>query len=99
IVLNCVLTLHDALPIFDDLGCAAAIDYKSENVEARLQALCPNGIDIYFDNAGGPILDAALGHIAEGARIVVCGATSQYAQQGNRSEEHTSELQSRDNLV
>jgi NADPH-dependent curcumin reductase CurA len=56
----------------------AAIDYKREDVGARLDALCPDGIDLYFDNVGGPILDAALARIARGARIVLCGAISRY---------------------
>ena len=61
-----------------ELKCDGAIDYKSEDVAARLRALCPRGIDIYFDNVGGEILDAALGQIAQGARVVLCGGTSQY---------------------
>ena len=60
------------------LNCDGAIDYKSEDVSARLRELCPRGIDIYFDNVGGAILDAALGQIAQGARVVLCGGTSQY---------------------
>jgi NADPH-dependent curcumin reductase CurA len=56
----------------------AAIDYKSEDVAARLRALCPNGIDVYFDNVGGAILDAALAHLAMHGRIVICGAIAQY---------------------
>jgi NADPH-dependent curcumin reductase len=61
-----------------DLGFDAAIDYKSENVRAALQKLCPKGIDVYFDNVGGEILEAALSQLARGARIVICGAISQY---------------------
>jgi NADPH-dependent curcumin reductase CurA len=56
----------------------AAIDYKNENLGERLDALCPDGIDVYFDNVGGEILDAALARIAEGARIVICGAIASY---------------------
>lgn len=55
------------------LGYHDAIDYKSEDVNERLAALCPNGIDVFFDNVGGDILDAALGHLALNARIVICG--------------------------
>lgn len=55
-----------------------AIDYKNENVEKRLGELCPKGIDVFFDNVGGETLDAALLHLAHGARIVLCGAISQY---------------------
>jgi NADPH-dependent curcumin reductase CurA len=56
----------------------ASIDYKSEDVPARLRELCPDGIDVYFDNVGGPILEAALDQIALGARIVLCGGISGY---------------------
>src|SRR5262245_40077658 len=56
----------------------AAIDYKSEDVGERLSALCPNGIDVFFDNVGGPILEAVLDRIAVRARIVLCGGISGY---------------------
>ncbi len=65
-----------------DLGLDAAIDYKSEDVDARLQELAPGGIHVFFDNVGGDILDAALLHIVEGSRVVICGAISQYQQMG-----------------
>ncbi|MGZ5103501.1 MAG: NADP-dependent oxidoreductase [Usitatibacter sp.] len=55
-----------------------AIDYKNEDVKAALKAHCPDGIHVYFDNVGGDILEAALGRIALHARIVICGAISQY---------------------
>lgn len=64
--------------IVNDLGFDAAIDYKSEDVRKSLQKHCSKGIDIYFDNVGGDILDAALSQLARGARIVICGAISQY---------------------
>jgi NADPH-dependent curcumin reductase CurA len=56
----------------------AAIDYTSEGVASRLAALAPSGIDVYFDNVGGPILEAVLGQIALRARIVLCGGISGY---------------------
>jgi NADPH-dependent curcumin reductase CurA len=56
----------------------AAIDYKSEDVGARLSALCPKGIDVYFDNVGGDILDHALAHLAMRGRVVLCGAIATY---------------------
>lgn len=56
----------------------AAIDYKSEDVGARLDALCPQGVDVFFDNVGGDILDAVLARIAQRARIVLCGGISAY---------------------
>lgn len=61
-----------------ELGVDAAIDYKAENVLARVGELCPKGVDVYFDNVGGEILDAALAHLASGGRIVLCGAISGY---------------------
>ena len=65
-----------------DLGFDAAIDYKSEDVTAVLRKSCPQGINIYFDNVGGNILEAALANLARGARIVICGAISQYCNTG-----------------
>jgi NADPH-dependent curcumin reductase len=60
----------------------AAIDYRREDVAARLGELCPGGIDVYFDNVGGEILDAALARLAFKGRVVLCGAIADY----NRSE-------------
>ncbi len=62
----------------ETLGFDGAIDYKNENVHAGIKRECPKGIDVYFDNVGGDILDAALARINRGARIVICGAISQY---------------------
>jgi NADPH-dependent curcumin reductase CurA len=62
----------------EELGFDAAIDYKSEDVRRSLRQHCPKGIDVYFDNVGGTILEAALANLARGARIVICGAISQY---------------------
>jgi NADPH-dependent curcumin reductase CurA len=64
--------------LVEDLGFDAAIDYKSQDVGAALSEHCPKGIDIYFDNVGGDILDGALAHLARNARVVICGAISQY---------------------
>ncbi len=63
-------------------GFDAAIDYKHENVGEALKRHCPKGIDVYFDNVGGEILDHVLARLADGARIVLCGAISQYNQAG-----------------
>jgi len=62
----------------DQLQFEQTIDYKNEEVADRLAALCPEGIDVFFDNVGGPILDAALANIAHGGRIVICGGISGY---------------------
>jgi NADPH-dependent curcumin reductase CurA len=61
-----------------ELGFDACIDYKSEDVRHALRDHCPQGIDVYFDNVGGAILEAALARLAMHARIVICGAISQY---------------------
>lgn len=58
-----------------------AIDHRAEDVAGRLDALCPDGIDIYFDNTGGPILDAALERLRRNGRVVLCGGTSRYGKQ------------------
>ncbi len=64
--------------IKDELGFDGAIDYKNESVKDGIKRECPKGIDIYFDNVGGEILDTALTRINMKARIVICGAISQY---------------------
>lgn len=66
-----------------DLGFDAAIDYKKDDVAARLTATCPKGVDVYFDNVGGPILDEVLARIALRGRVVLCGAISQYENLDN----------------
>ena len=68
--------------IVQELGFDAAIDYKSEDLRAALKQHCPKGIDVYFDNVGGDVLEAALARLARGARIVICGAISQYNRDG-----------------
>jgi NADPH-dependent curcumin reductase CurA len=62
----------------DALGFDAVVDYKTGDVAAGLKAHCPKGIDVYFDNVGGEILDLALARLARHARVVICGAISQY---------------------
>ncbi|MDV7357494.1 NADP-dependent oxidoreductase [Rhodococcus oxybenzonivorans] len=62
----------------DELGFDAAIDYKAGPVGRALRAAAPDGIDIYFDNVGGDILDAALGRLRKNARVALCGAISGY---------------------
>ena len=65
-----------------ELGADAAINYRDGEVGKALRAACPQGIDVFFDNVGGDILDAALARLARGARIVICGAISQYNATG-----------------
>jgi NADPH-dependent curcumin reductase CurA len=64
--------------VVDELGFDACIDYKAGPVAAGLKQHCPQGVDVYFDNVGGDILDAVLARINLKARIVICGAISQY---------------------
>jgi NADPH-dependent curcumin reductase len=64
--------------LVDELGFDVAIDYKTEDVRRTLREAAPKGVDVYFDNVGGEILDAVLTRLARGARIVICGAVSQY---------------------
>ena len=64
--------------VVKELGFDACIDYKGGSVRDGLKAHCPKGVDIYFDNVGGEILDHVLAKLAPKARIVICGAISQY---------------------
>jgi NADPH-dependent curcumin reductase CurA len=64
--------------LIDELGFDAAVDYKTQDVRRALREDAPEGVDVYFDNVGGEILDAVLTRLARGARIVICGAVSQY---------------------
>ena len=68
--------------VVKELGFDACIDYKAGPVKDALKEHCPKGIDVYFDNVGGEILDAALARLARKARIVICGAISQYNNLG-----------------
>lgn len=69
--------------LVDRLGFDAAIDYKNEDVNARLREIAPQGVNVFFDNVGGPILDAVLDNLAMRARVVICGAISQYDDMDN----------------
>jgi NADPH-dependent curcumin reductase len=62
----------------DELGLDAAIDYKNQSIDEELPRLAPDGVDVYFDNVGGEMLDSVLPQLAVGARVVYCGAISVY---------------------
>jgi NADPH-dependent curcumin reductase CurA len=64
--------------VTDTLGFHEAVDYKVEGLRRAITGACPDGVDVYFDNVGGPVLVAALSNLAMHARIVICGAISQY---------------------
>ena len=64
--------------LLNELGVDAAVDYKSEAVQQSLKAACPDGVDVYFDNVGGPISDAVMFLINKSARISICGQISMY---------------------
>ena len=68
--------------LVQELGLDGAIDYKNEDVDARLRELAPAGIDVFFDNVGGAILDAVLLQVRERARVVLCGGISNYDHMG-----------------
>jgi NADPH-dependent curcumin reductase CurA len=62
----------------DDLGFDAAINYKTEHIRRAIRNACPDGVDVFFDNVGGEILEAAIGNLALRGCVVMCGAISQY---------------------
>lgn len=64
--------------LVEDLGFSAAINYRSEDVSARLKEMCPDGIDVYFDNVGGTISDTVIEQMNKGGHVILCGHISQY---------------------
>ena len=70
--------------VVEDYGFAACIDYKNEDLHKALKQHCPDGVNVYFDNVGGEILEAALARLAMHGRIIICGAISQYNNEDNR---------------
>src|SRR5581483_289179 len=68
--------------LVSEYGFDGAIDYKGEDVRKRLKELCPNGVDVFFDNVGGDILDAALARLAMRGRVVLCGGIARYNDAG-----------------
>ena len=69
---------HKCRAVVADFGFDACIDYKNEDVPAALKRRCPKGVDVYYDNVGGDILNAVLGRLAPKARVVLCGVISSY---------------------
>lgn len=69
--------------LLNQLNFDEVIDYKNEDVSARLRELAPEGVNVFFDNVGGPVLDAVLDNLAMRARVVICGAVSQYNDMDN----------------
>lgn len=67
-----------ASKLINEIGYDAVINHMSDDIDEKLAEYCPNGIDVYFDNVGGPILEHVLNHINEGARIPFCGAVADY---------------------
>jgi hypothetical protein len=66
----------------EELGFDAAVDYRADGFGTALRAATPDGVDVFFDNVGGPVLDAGLARLRRGARVVICGAISQYNNVG-----------------
>jgi NADPH-dependent curcumin reductase CurA len=70
--------------VCDELGADACIDYKAGPIGGALKEYCPEGVDVYFDNVGGEILDTVLKRLRMHARIVLCGGISQYNATGEQ---------------
>lgn len=64
--------------VVDEFGFDACIDHRDDDLRAALRTYCPDRVDVYFDNVGGPILDAVLGRLAQGGRVALCGVISSY---------------------
>jgi NADPH-dependent curcumin reductase CurA len=64
--------------VVEDFGFDACIDYRQGDLASALKEHCPQRVDVYFDNVGGPILNAVLGRLAAKARVVLCGVISSY---------------------
>ena len=64
--------------LVDELGFDAAVNYRSNNIDQQLKEACPEGVDVYFDNVGGGLLEIVLNNIAVGARIMLCGSITSY---------------------
>jgi hypothetical protein len=64
--------------VVEEFGFDACVDHRADDFAAQLKAATPDRVDVYFDNVGGPILDAVLGRLAQGGRVALCGAISSY---------------------
>ena len=80
------------LEVVERYGFDECLDYREEKLRRRLRAACPDGVDLYFDNVGGPILDDVLANLAMRARVVLCGAISQYNATERYGLENTATL-------
>lgn len=69
--------------LINECGFDFAINYKTDDIDAKLKEYAPDGVHIFYDNVGGPILDIALANLAQGARVTICGAISQYNDMAN----------------
>jgi hypothetical protein len=78
--------------VVEHYGFDACLDYREPGLSRRIHEACPKGVDVYFDNVGGAVLDAALANIAMHARVVMCGAISQYNATDREGVANTSML-------
>jgi hypothetical protein len=70
--------------VVEELGFDACVDYKGGSLAADLRAACPDGIDVYFENVGGPVLDAVMPLLNKGSRVPICGFISAYNARSRR---------------
>lgn len=78
--------------VVDEYGFDACINYRTEDLRARVREACPDGVDVFFDNVGGDVLEVALNNLALHARVVICGAISQYDGGGPRGPRNYMQL-------
>ena len=82
-----------------DHGCSAAIDYKGDDIPAKLDELRPDGIDLYFDNVGGETLEACLERLRLHSRVILCGSISEYARKETFSLSNYTRLRATDSRM
>lgn len=78
--------------VVDEYGFDACINYRTEDLRPRMRQTCPDGVDVFFDNVGGDVLEVALNNLALHARVVICGAISQYDGTGPRGPRNYMQL-------